>query len=139
MDAPGPHVLVELTDQSNSRLFERRLEGEHTEIVLSSTIVSHMLARFALRRELRCVFDELFSRGGCDITFRGIAEYELRPGRYVFATLQKAVDARGDIAIGLRKHQCRRNSDRGILLNPGRDEGLDLAEENELVVLSTVD
>lgn len=135
----GPHVLMELTDPENSRLFEHRLENEHTEIVVTSRIVSHMLARVALRRELHAVFNELFSSGGCDIAFRGIAEYDLAPGRCVFGDLQKAVDARNDIAIGLRRHQHRRDKDGGIVLNPGRDESLDLSMEDELVVLSTPD
>jgi hypothetical protein len=89
-----PHVLMELTDDDNSRLFENRLENEHTEIVVTSRIVSHMLARVALRRELRAVFDELFRPGGCDIAFRAIADFDLAPGRYLFADVQKAVDAR---------------------------------------------
>ena len=138
-DTAGPHVFMELIDPDNSRLFENRLENEHTEIVVTSRIVSHMLARVALRRELRAVFDELFSSGGCDITFRRIADYDLAPGHYVFDDLQKAVDQRGDIAIGLRRHQHRRNSEGGILLNPGRDEQLDLTDQDELVVLSTSD
>jgi hypothetical protein len=89
-DTAGPHVFIELIDPDNSRLFENRLENEHTEIVVTSRIVSHMLARVALRRELRSVFDELFSSGGCDITFRRIADYDLAPGHYVFADLQNA-------------------------------------------------
>jgi hypothetical protein len=138
-DTAGPHVFMELIDPDNSHLFENRLENEHTEIVVTSRIVSHMLARVALRRELRAVFDELFSSGGCDITFRRIADYDLVPGYHVFDDLQKAVDQRGDIAIGLRRHQHRRNSEGGILLNPGRDEQLDLTDLDELVVLSTPD
>ena len=42
------------------------------EIIVSPLIVSHMLARVALRRELRAVFDELFSSNGCEILFRRI-------------------------------------------------------------------
>ena len=138
-ETTGPHVLMELTDPDNSRLFEHRLENEQTEIVVTSRVVSHIVARVALRRELRCVFDELFSPGGCDIVFRRGADYDLAPGHYLFADLQQAVDARGDIAIGLRRHAHRRDSNGGVLLNPGRDERLDLAEKDELVVLSPVD
>ncbi|MBK5940533.1 hypothetical protein [Halochromatium roseum] len=103
----GPNVLMELTDADNSRLFENRLENEHTEIVVTSRIVSHMLARVALRRELRCVFDEL----------------------------QKAVDARDNIAIGIRRQRCRRDKHGGVLINPGRDQTLELGAEDELILL----
>jgi hypothetical protein len=132
----GPQVFMELTDPENDRLFVNRLESEHTEIVITSQIVSHMLARVALRRELRAVFDELFSSGGCDIEFRPGSDYDLAPGRYRFADLQRAVDVRGDIAIGLRRNKHRHDSRGGILLNPGSDAELDLAARDELVVLS---
>jgi hypothetical protein len=135
----GPNVLMELTDDDNSRLFENRLENEHTEIVVTSRIVSHILARVALRRELRCVFDELFRPGGCDIGFRRLADYDLAPGRYRFADLQKVVDARDNIAIGVRRQQCRRDKHGGVLINPGRDQALELGAEDELILLFNPD
>jgi hypothetical protein len=138
-DRAGPHIFMELTDADDSRLFENRLENEHTEIVVTSRIVSHMLARVALRRELLAVFEELFGPGGCDIIFRGSADYDLAPGRHSIVDLQQAAHERGDIAIGLRRHQRRRDNDGGILLNPGRDEQLDLADLDDLVVLSRSD
>jgi len=138
-DTDGPDVLMELTDTDNSQLFEHRLENEHTEILVTSRIVSHMLARVALRRELRCVFSALFDPCGCDIAFLGIGAYDLTPGDHRFADLQKAVEARGDIALGLRQDQRRRRKDGGILLNPGRDETLRLEAGDDLIVLSAVD
>jgi len=135
--ATAPNVLMELTDTDNVRLFENRLENQHTEIVVTPLIVSHMLARVAMRRELRSVFDELFSSGGCDIAFHGLADYDLVPGNYVFADLQRAADARGDIAIGIRRKARRQDVFGGVALNPGRDEQLQLQPEDELIVLST--
>ena len=134
--AEGPHVLMELTDPDNTRLFETRLENEHTEIIVTPRIVSHMLARVAMRRELRAVFDELFSSGGHDIAFRPIMDYGLTAGRHAFSDLQKAADARGGIAIGLRRHGRRGDMDGGVELNPGRDERLDLEERDELIVIA---
>jgi hypothetical protein len=51
-----------VTDPDNRR---NRLENAYNEIVVTSRIVRHMLARVALGRELRCVFDELSSPVGC--------------------------------------------------------------------------
>lgn len=134
--ASAPHVLLELTDPDNSGLFERRLENEHTELLVTPRIVSHMLARVAMRRELRAVFDELFSPGGCDIAFRPIADYQLTAGAHTFAAVQQAVDVRGAIAIGIRRHGRRGAEDGGIELNPGRDERLELHPRDELIVVS---
>jgi hypothetical protein len=134
--ARRPHVLMELTDPENTALFETRLENEHTEILVTPRIISHMLARVAMRRELRAVLDELFSSGGCEIAFRPLADYGLDAGTHAFAALQRAADARGAIAIGIRRHDRLGAADGGVELNPGRDERLELAERDELIVVS---
>ena len=104
-----------------------------------------MLARVALRRELRAVFDELFSASGCEILFRRIGDYGLagtltplpdHSGEYVFADLQRATDARGEIAIGIRRWGQTRAPRGGVEINPGRDERLQLNDDDELIVLT---
>jgi hypothetical protein len=137
-----PPVLVELTDPSNAALFENR----RGEIIVSPLIVSHMLTRVALRRELRAVFDELFSSSGCEILFRRLGDYGLagslscspdHSGEYTFADLQRAADARGEIAIGIRRSGQTRTPRGGVEINPGRDERLQLNDDDELIVLTT--
>ena len=142
---PAPRVLVELTDPENVTLFQNRSD----EIIVSPVIVSHMLARVALRRELRAVFDELFTSGGSEIFFRRIADYtstEIRSdipgtntsdGDYAFSDLQRLADTRGEIAIGIRRGGQERMPNGGVELNPGRDEHLRLGENDELIVLAT--
>jgi hypothetical protein len=131
--AAAPSVLVELTDPDNVPLFENR----RGDIIVSPVIVSHMLARVALRRELRAVIDELFSSGGCEIFFRHILDYGLVQGKYTFADLQRAADARGEIAIGIRWAGQDQTQGGGVQLNPRRDEHLKLNENDELIVLTT--
>jgi len=127
-EAAAPSVLVELTDPDNVPLFENRL---------GDVIVSHILARVALRRELRAVIDELFSSGGCEIFFRHIADYGLAQGEYTFADLQRAADTRGQIVIGIRWAGQDQTQDGRVQLNPRRDEHLKLNENDELIVLTT--
>ena len=143
--ANAPPVLVELSDPDNVPLFENR----RGEVIVSPVIISHMLARVALRRELRAVFDELFSSGGSEIFFRRIADYELAENLdesavpdagervYSFADLQRAADARGEIAIGIRRIGQDGKPGGGVQLNPGRDERLRLNEDDEIIVLTT--
>jgi hypothetical protein len=148
--APGtqvPEPLVELTDADNISLFDNR----SGEIIVSPAIVSYMLTRVALRREIDAVFDELFSSGGSEIFFRPIAEYDLSElpsqvpdhdlarGDYTFVDLQRAAQTRGEIAIGIRRADQRRSPNGGVELNPGRDENLQLNAEDDLVVLATSD
>jgi Trk K+ transport system NAD-binding subunit len=131
--AAAPSVLVELTDPDNAPLFENR----RGEVIVSPIIVSHMLARVALRRELRAVIDGLFSSGGCEIFFRHIADYGLAQGEISFADLQRAADTRGEIAIGIRWAGQDKTQGGGVQLNPRRDEHLKLNENDELVVLTS--
>jgi Trk K+ transport system NAD-binding subunit len=131
--AAAPSVLVELTDPDNAPLFENR----RGEVIVSPVIVSHMLARVALRRELRAVIDELFSSGGCEIFFRHIADYGLAQGEYSFADLQRTADTRGEVAIGIRWAGQDQTQGGGVQLNPRRDEHLKLNENDELIVLAT--
>ena len=131
--AAAPSVLVELTDPDNVPLFENR----RGEVIVSPIIVSHMLARVALRRELRAVIDELFSSGGCEIFFRHIADYGLAQGEYSFADLQRTADTRGEVAIGIRWAGQDQTQGGGVQLNPRRDEHLKLNENDELIVLAT--
>jgi Trk K+ transport system NAD-binding subunit len=140
-----PPVLVEVHDPDNASLFENR----RGEVIVTPLIISRMMARVALRRELRAVFDELFSSGGSEIVFRCIAEYELAESLnrsegpdagervYSFADLQRAADARGEIAIGIRRTGQEGKPGGGVQLNPGRDERLRLSQDDEIIVLTT--
>jgi hypothetical protein len=144
-EGPAPRVVVELTDPDNASLLENR----RGEVIVSPLIVSHMLARVTLRRELRAVFDKLFTSDGSEILFRRIADcrlpeilskipgYESHRADYTFADLQRAADARGEIAIGIRRAGQEKTSRGGVELNPGRDQHLELNEEDDLIVLTT--
>jgi len=143
--AKAPPVLVELHDPDNASLFENR----RGEVIVSPLIVSRMLTRVALRRELRAVFEALFSSSGSEILFRRIAEYESAEilkksedpdagkGAYSFADLQRAADACGEIAIGIRRAGQDDKPDGGVQLNPARDERLQLNQNDEIIVLTT--
>ena len=138
-------MLVELTDPDNVALFEKR----HGEIIVSPVIVSHMMTRVTVRRELRAVFEELFGPSGAEIQYRRIADYAPSPGssqaggeppsklECTFAELQRAADARGEIAIGIRRAGQEQSPGGGVELNPGRDERLELIADDTLVVLTT--
>ncbi len=144
-DDKGVPVLVELTNPTHTTLFDNR----RGEVIVSPLMISHMLTRVALRREMRAMFDELFTSGGSEIFFHRIADYGLAEilaqipnyyltGRdYTFADLQRAADARGEIAIGIRRPGQERTPHGGVELNPRRDESLHLKEADELIVLSS--
>jgi hypothetical protein len=56
---------------------------------------------------------------------------------YSFADLHRAADARGEIAIGIRRTGEDGKPGGGVQLNPGRDERLQLSEDDEIIVLTS--
>lgn len=127
-----PEVLIELMDPESQSLFVNR----PGEILVSPLILSHMLAHITLRRDLRVIFEELFTTGGAEIYFRPPGHYGVESGTASFETLQRRVAARGDIALGVYVGDETRNGKR-LHLNPPRSLQWSLAEGDELVVLTT--
>ncbi len=126
----APGILVELLDPENVALLERG----GLEVVVTPVLVSHILAQVALRRELRAVFDELFTAGGAEVVFRRADGYGL-DGRVGFPDLQRAVCARGETLLGVRTGTGA-VLERELLLNPDRSLRWPV-EDMEVVVLAT--
>lgn len=127
----GPERILELLDPENVPL----VEESRGEVMISPLILSHMLAHVALRPELRTVFEELFTVGGAEITFRPLAEYaeDGGEGPSTFGELQRAAHARGEIALGVRTGPGAR----GTHLNPPPDMTLPQGGEGSAVTLVT--
>lgn len=131
--AQRPQLIMELSDPDNESL----LTLPHSEVMVSPVILSHVLAQVALRRELRVVFDELFTVGGAEILFRSPAEYGLA-GDVDFQGIEQAVADRGEIALGVYRGAPDTDSDnpgQRLELNPHRTTPLRLAPGDQLVVL----
>ncbi|MGM0952978.1 MAG: CASTOR/POLLUX-related putative ion channel [Pseudomonadota bacterium] len=124
-----PQVIMELSDPDNRHL----LYGHQSEMLISPMILSHVLAQVALRRELRAVLDELFTVGGAEFQYRDPHDYPL-PGSTSFQVLEKIVAARGEVALGIYRAKA---DDRGrhLLMNPPRNQYLDLREGDLLLVM----
>lgn len=145
----GPARILELLDPENVPL----VEESRGEVMISPLILSHMLAHVALRPELRAVFEELFTVGGAEITFRPLAEYgpdaagtagggdvedavaDGASGQAprTFGELQRAAFARGEIALGVRSGPGAR----GTHLNPPPETPLPPDGEGSAVTLVT--
>lgn len=124
-----PQLIMELSDPDNRSL----LLVHQSEIIVSPMILSHVLAQVALRRELRVVFDELFTAGGAEILFRPQDDYPL-PASADFRALEKIAAVQGDIALGVfRAHPDEQG--KRLQLNPERRAFLDLQPGDQLVVL----
>ncbi len=124
-----PQILLELTDPHNEAL----LLARDSEVFLTPVMLSHLLATVALRRELRLVYEELFTQGGAEIRFRPVPQ-ELLSGPTDFMTVEQAVAAAGETALGIF-HTHPMPDGRHLILNPDRERDLALSADDQLVVL----
>ena len=125
-------TIVELLDPENVRL----VDTSRGEVIISPLILSHMLAHVALRPELGAVFQELFTAGGAEITFRPLEAYAIEAaagGTVAFAEVQRAAHAAGEIALGLRTGPRAEN----LFLNPPSESRYPTGRHVQVVTMVT--
>ena len=120
-----PEILIDLMDTDNARLFQ----GENTEVLVTPTIASHVLAQVALRRELNVVYAELFGPSGAEIFFRPVPDYGIVGQKICFGKLKELSAHRGEIALGVRLENG------AIELSPIQHKTYILKETDDLIVL----
>jgi hypothetical protein len=129
----SPNLLIELSDPHNERL----MGGRMGEVIISPLLLSHILAQVALRRELRVVFDDLFSAGGPEIAFRRLADLGVEAGEFTFETLQALCRRSGDTALGVHRQEAAKGNGRRLDLNPRRGFKQALRASDEIVVMTS--
>jgi ion channel POLLUX/CASTOR len=127
-----PQVLLELANADNNNLIKSR----HSEVIISSVILSHLLAQVAIRRELQSIYTELFTVGGAEIEFKDLAHYNLLPGEYSFSEIAAIAARHGETAMGVKRGYSK-EGDKKLMLNPPKNYSFQLAEDDQIVVLMT--
>ncbi|MBC55015.1 MAG: ion channel DMI1 [Gammaproteobacteria bacterium] len=127
-----PQILLELSDPANEDL----LASNSSETIISPMILSHMLSQVTLRRELRLVYDELFTAHGAEIQFYDPSEYDL-PLEASFSEFEGRAAALGETALGIYRSKADLHGKR-LQLNPVRDKAMDLVSGDQLVALITL-
>ena len=125
-----PQLLLELTDPHNEAL----LLARDSEVFLSPVMLSHLLAQVALRRELRLVYEELFTQGGAGIRFTSAPE-TLMGANTSFTDVERHVAFRGETALGILR-RAPGPEGRRVELNPAPEKALNLHPGDQLVVLA---
>ena len=127
-----PKVLLELANADNNNLIKSR----NSEVIISSVILSHLLAQVAIRRELQSIYTELFTVGGAEIEFKNLAHYNLLPGEYSFIEIAKIATRYGETALGV-KRGYRKEGEKKLMMNPPKNHSFQLTEDDNFVVLMT--
>ena len=128
-----PQILLELFDPDNESLINRY----NSEVIISPMIMSRLMAQIALRQELHAIFNELFTVGGAEITFRKPTEYNLSTGTCSFRELEIRAKAQNETALGIYRNESENQQKEKLMMNPPRDSQLMINEQVKLVVLTT--
>lgn len=128
-------VVTELTDDRNRPLAP---VNTGSDVIVSGKLTGLLMAQIAQNRHLAPVFDELLSADGSSVCLRSAGSY-VRPGaEATFATVVAAARDRGECAIGYRGHDGpTRRTNRGIRLNPPKEERRVWSAQDHVVVVAT--
>ncbi len=137
-----PHtfsIVSEMLDDRNREL----AEITHTDdFIVSVKLDSLMLAQIAENKELKTVFELLFSAGGPAIYIKP-AEYYVELGRPVnFYTIMESARQQNQIAIGYKLQKSKPRYEgpnllaHGVSVNPVKSNQLFFSEGDKIIVLS---
>ena len=128
-------IVSEMLDESDRELAE---VSEADDFIVSSRVLSLLLAQIAETPDLADVFRDLFDADGAEVYLRDVADYVALGTPVTFATLQAAAQARDEVALGYRILAQAKDAKAqyGVLLNPAREAELVFAAGDRVVVLA---
>ncbi len=128
-------IVSEMLDEGDRELAE---VSQADDFIVSSRLLSLLLAQIAETPDLADVFRDLFDADGAEVYLRDVADYVALDAPVSFATLQAAAQAREEVALGYRIAARAKDAKAqyGILLNPLREAQLIFVTGDRVVVLA---
>ncbi len=136
-------IVSEMLDDRNRQLAEIT---HADDFIVSVKLDSLMLSQISENRELKTVFETLFSAGGPSI-FLNPAEHYVEPGRPVnFYTIMESARQQNQIAIGYKLAKPRKKRFEGekmlaygVNVNPKKSNQVFFSEGDKIIVLGEDD
>jgi hypothetical protein len=128
-------IVSEMLDIQNRELAEvTRVD----DFIVSDKLVSLMLSQIAENRDLKAVFDSLFSPEGAELYLKPAGDYVQLGKGLNFYTVVEAARQRNQIAIGykLKKPVKRLTDSDGIRINPPKSRVVAFDEADRIIVLA---
>ena len=128
-------IVSEMLDEGDRELAE---VSQADDFIVSSRLLSLLLAQIAETPDLADVFRDLFDADGAEVYLRDAADY-VEPGVTVaFATVQAAAQARDEVALGFRVAAQAKDATAqyGVVLDPARESERTFAADDRVVVLA---
>jgi voltage-gated potassium channel Kch len=130
----GYAIVGEITDDANRGLAQ---VTRADDFVVSTKMISLLLAQLSRNPKLSDVFHELFDPRGSDIYLKPAADYLVPGVTGNFATVIEAARLRGETAIGYRRDvDVYAPPAYGVVLNPDKAAPLALDPADRVIVLA---
>lgn len=129
------NIVAELLDPNDVEL-GGPTEGD--DFIVSQKLIGLLMAQLSESPHLADVFSDLFDSEGSVVTMHPVERY-LPLGRHTFVEIIEACRAWGVVAIGYRSRSAvddPKAVGHGIRLNPPKQDAVDLAEGDSIVVIS---
>lgn len=132
--ARQPRIYCEALDAENADLLAH--SGAH-DVIVTSQLVSSMLAQVAVDKRVKRLYDSLFREDGHEVVLKPVEWYIGGLPRVVtFAELIVQAGQRQEIALGYRLAGNGTDGGPGITINPSREDRVSLTPQDFVIVLA---
>ena len=136
VDVTGTKLITEVMDSENQALIAR---AGVNDFIISNQFVSMILAQISEEKDIKLVYDDLFSEDGSEVYLKPAKLYfQELPGEYSFADMMAIAQAREEVCIGVKIKANENDPDAnfGVKLIPEKNTRYRLGPEDCLIVVS---
>lgn len=128
-------IISEIQEPNNRELAQSAYPDD---FIISSKIVSVILAQYSENINLKSIYDDMFDSDGAEIHLKGVTKYLNISNPVNFYTVISAAVSQDHIAIGYRimKYKHDKEHNYGIVINPTKNDEIIFHEEDQLIVFS---
>ena len=128
-------IVSEMLDIRNRELAE---VAKADDFIVSDNLISLIMSQLSENKELKKVYDILFSAEGSELYLKPASNYILIDKEVNFYTLLESAAQKGEIAIGYRISAQSSDADKtyGVVINPAKSASFKLSAEDKVIVLA---
>lgn len=136
VDGKKPQIITEVLNSENLELISATGAND---AIISTKMVSKILAQVAQEPDILAVYDEIFQEDGSEIYLKPLDLYlQDAPKSLSFADLIAIAQQRDEICLGYRSKALKQDVEQnfGIILNPAKDTPIDVGDIDHIIVIA---
>ncbi|MEM7434819.1 MAG: hypothetical protein AAF436_06670 [Myxococcota bacterium] len=129
-------IITQVLNAENQALI---VQTDVDDFIISNKLITMILAQLSEQPAIKLFYDDIFQEDGSEIYVKPAPLYfESLPLTLSFVDIMGQAAKRGEICLGIRRGKLRRDAaaNFGVRLNLRKDEQVEIAEDDFLVVLA---